>query len=393
MRKAGGCLTSTTRRGHEAAAARGQGMRAVLAAHMGLVLAGLFSFVLMGAGQSLYGPALPAFAREFGISTGQAGFLISAHWVGSVLGVAVMYVRGDRVSPRMALAAMGLGALIVGLGVGWAATLIGALVLGLGYGASTVIYNRRFLMIFAARGPSMLALLNATFGIGAIAAPLVFVAIGSDPGMAYLGVAGLCAITFALAGPVAPIAVPAGASGRFVVRPAILTFGALAIGTEACLIGLGPTALIAQGQTEARAAELLSLFFVAFLAMRLALVGFAGRVPPFTLYLAAMAGAAVCAAGSALTGHAAWFIAIGGCAGLFFPGYYLSGTRAMGDDGRVAPTLIAAGMAGGIAAPVLMAAVMAHAGDAAFFAVVAGVTGAVALAALALRPRMSLAAA
>ena len=29
---------------------------------------GIFTFALMGAGQSLYGPALPAFAREFGLS-------------------------------------------------------------------------------------------------------------------------------------------------------------------------------------------------------------------------------------------------------------------------------------------------------------------------------------
>ena len=365
-------------------------MRSVFAAHRGLVLAGVFSFVLMGAGQSLYGPALPAFARSFAISTGQAGLLISAHWVGSVLGVGGMYVRGDRITPRMALGAMAVGALIIGLGIAWVVTLAGAGVLGLGYGASTVIYNRRFLVIFGARGPSMLAALNAIFGIGAIGAPLVFVAIGSDPGLAYLGVAALCAVTLALAGPVAPIADAAATAGRFTPRPVILTFGALAIGTEACLIGLGPTALIVQGQTEARAAELLSLFFVAFLGMRLVLVGFAGRIAPFTLYLSAMAAAAVCAAGSALTAQPGWFIAIGGCAGLFFPGYYMSGTKAMGGDGRVAPTLIAAAMAGGVVAPVLMAAVMAQTGDAAFFGVVALLTGAVAVAALALRPRMAL---
>ena len=295
----------------------------------------------------------------------------------------------------MALGGMAVGALGIGLGIGWVVTMAGALVLGVGYGASTVIYNRRFLVIFGAQGPAMLAALNAIFGIGAIGAPLVFVAIGSDPGLAYLGLAALCAATSALAGSmarsVAPMVAAPGSVARFTPRPVILAFGALAIGTEACLIGLGPTALIAQGQTEARAAELLSLFFVAFLGMRLALVGFAGRIAPFTLYLAAMAGAAVCAAGSALTGHAGWFIAIGGCAGLFFPGYYMSGTKVMGGDGRVAPTLIAAGMAGGIVAPVLMAAVMAQTGDAAFFGVVALVTGVVAVAALALRPRMALA--
>ena len=363
-------------------------MRSVFVAQIGLVLAGMVSFVLMGAGQALFGPALPVFAREFGIATGQAGLLVSAHWVGAVLGVGAMYLRGDRVTPRMALAAMGLGAGLVGARLGWGPTLLGALGFGLGYGASTVIYNRRFLIIFASRGPSMLALLNAIFGIGAIGAPLVFVAIGSDPGVAYLSLAALCAVTFVLAGPVAPVARGPGAAGRFGLRPVILTFGVVAIATEACLIGLGPTALVAQGQTEARAAELLSMFFVVFLTARLVLVAFAGRIHPFTLFLLALAGAAVCAAGSALTGHPLWFVAIGGFTGLFFPGYYMSGTRQMGDDPRVAPTLIAAGMAGGIAGPVVVANLVAVTGEATFFAVVAVVTGAAALAALAMRPRM-----
>ena len=234
----------------------------------------------------------------------------------------------------------------------------------------------------------MLALLNAIFGIGAIAAPLVFVAIGSDPWVAYLSLAALCAVTFVLAGSVAPLARGTGAAGRFVPRPVILTFGVVAIATEVCLIGLGPTALIAQGQTETRAAELLAMFFVVYLTARLVLVAFAGRIHPFTLFLLALAGAAVCAAGSALTGHPLWFVAIGGFTGLFFPGYYMSGTRLMGDDSRVAPTLIAAGMAGGIAGPVVVANLVAVTGEATFFAVVAGMTGAAALAALAMRPRM-----
>ena len=111
-------------------------MRSVFVAHMGLVLAGMVSFVLMGAGQALFGPALPVFAREFGIATGQAGLLVSAHWVGAVLGVAAMYLRGDRVTPRMALAAMGLGAALVGARLGWGPTLLGALGFGLGYGGT-----------------------------------------------------------------------------------------------------------------------------------------------------------------------------------------------------------------------------------------------------------------
>ena len=48
-------------------------------------------------------------------------------------------------------------------------------------------------------------------------------------------------------------------------RPLILCVAIRGIATEACLIGLGPSALIRAGVTEVHAAQLLSLFFLAFL--------------------------------------------------------------------------------------------------------------------------------
>lgn len=363
-------------------------MRAILTANAGLVFGGLMTFVMMGAGQSLFGPALPAFARDFGIGTGTAGLLVSAQWVGAAIGVAVMYLRGDRVSPRLVLATMALGAALVATGLGWLVTLAGAVVFGVGYGGSTVIWNRRFLTVFGPRGPSMLALLNAIFGIGAIGAPLVFVWIGSDPQLAYLGVAALAVLTFIGVGRSEATA-SAPAAGRFVPRPAILVFGALAIGMEACLIGLGPVALIALGTTEARAAEALSMFFVAFLLARLALVGFASAIAPFTLFLLAVGGAGVLATLAAITGAPWLFVPMGAVAALFFPGFYMTGVAQMGEDARVAPTLIAAGLAGGIAAPVLLGAVMERAGDTVFFPAIAIVTLCTAGAALVLMRRMN----
>ena len=68
-----------------------------------LLLVGIATFVLMGAGQSLYGPALPAFSRAFGVSIGQAGLLVSAHWIGCAIGVAGMFVWGARTTPRAVL--------------------------------------------------------------------------------------------------------------------------------------------------------------------------------------------------------------------------------------------------------------------------------------------------
>ena len=43
-------------------------MQALIKTHAALLITGLVSFVLMGAGQSLYGPALPAFARDLGLN-------------------------------------------------------------------------------------------------------------------------------------------------------------------------------------------------------------------------------------------------------------------------------------------------------------------------------------
>ena len=85
-------------------------MKDLIRAHAGLLFAGLASFVMMGAGQSLYGPALPAFSRSLAISEAQAGVLVSAHWVGCFIGVALMYLRGTGITPRRALGAMALGA-------------------------------------------------------------------------------------------------------------------------------------------------------------------------------------------------------------------------------------------------------------------------------------------
>lgn len=352
-----------------------------IAANAALVIAGCVSFIVMGAAQSIYGPAIPAFAREYGISTGSAGLLISVHWVGSACGVALMFLRDRLGTPRMALGGMTLGAALIGTGTGFALTLLGALVLGYGIGISTVIYNRRFLARFGARGPSMVALLNAIFAAGAIAAPLAFVALGSNPQLAYLIVAALAGATFLVARDM-PHAAAVQSAVPFAPRPAILAFGALAVGIEASLIGLGPVALIALGQSETSAAQALSAFFAAFLVARTALVGVAAVVPPFPMYVVAVAVTAACAAALAATGWTWLFIAMGAAASLYFPAFYVSSVRLMGDHPRVTPTVIAAGLAGGISAPVLLGAVMAQMGDAVFFPVIAALAGVVGVAGL-----------
>ena len=88
-------------------------MQKMLKANAGLLFAGIATFILMGAAQALYGPALPAFSRGFGVSLGAAGLVISAHWVGCAVGVAGMFWRGAQVTPRHVIVLRGMGSALM----------------------------------------------------------------------------------------------------------------------------------------------------------------------------------------------------------------------------------------------------------------------------------------
>ena len=363
-------------------------MNALFRTHAALLLTGLFSFVLMGAGQSLYGPALPAFARNLGLTLAEAGGLVSAHWVGCIAGVACMFAYGPKITPRIALGMMAAGAGLIASTPGLLGTIVGAVIFGAGYGCATVVFNPRVLAAFGDSGPSMLSLLNAVFSLGAIAAPLVFVALGSTPSLTFGIVAAGCAVICVFAGAAGDtkdaVATP---SQPYKVHWGILAFGMISVGLEACLIGLGPTALVQAGETEAKAAQLLSLFFVAFLVARLTLVFAAKLLPSFTLYTVALGGAAFAATFGAMINPAISFIAIGVSAGLFFPSFFVTAARKMGTDPRVPATIVAAGLVGGILSPILMSGLMESLGQRGFFWIIAAIAGATALLALAvLRP-------
>lgn len=362
-------------------------MKDLIRAHAALLFAGVATFVMMGAGQALFGPVLPVYVRTFSLSEGEAGLFVALLWVGCFLGVGVMYFRGAVIGPRHALAAMAAGTGLMALSLGWVATLAGGVLFGVGYGMATAVFNPRVMRAFGAKGPSMLSLLNATFGIGAIAAPLVFVWLGSDPAWSFGLVALVLLAIFALAGPAGRKGVaPSGPVKAFRPHWGILAFGALAIGMEASLAGLGPTALIRAGVEETRASELLSLFFVVFLLARVALIFIAHRVEPFVLYSASIGSAFVFALGAVFLSPAVFFVAMGASAGVFFPGYYVTASGKMGEDIRVPPTIVASGLVGAIITPLILAPLVAGLGERGFFVVAAVILGATsALAVLALR--------
>ena len=358
-------------------------MKDLIRAHASLLMAGIATFVMMGAGQALFGPALPVYARDFALGQGEAGLLVSLLWVGCFAGVGLMYFKGAVIGPRHALAAMAVGAGVMTVSPGWGLILVGAVLFGAGYGMATAVFNPRVMRAFGSRGPSMLSLLNATFGVGAIAAPLVFVWLGSDPAWAFGLVAALLVVIWAFAGPAGREGVaPEGPVKAFRPHWPILGFGMVVIGLEASLAGLGPTALIRAGVEEARASQLLSAFFVVFLLARVGLIFIAHRVEPFVLFTLAVGSAAAFALGAVFVSPAVFFVAMGASCGVFFPGFYVTASGKMGEDIRVPPTIVAAGLVGAIGTPLALAPLMAGLGDRGFFWIVAGILLALTAAAL-----------
>lgn len=147
------------------------------------VVASCVGFMLIGVLQALYGPAIPAFREEFGLSPSAAGLGLSAHFVGGVAGVLLFDRLYGRIGNRRILGAsyllMAVGAAGFALAPNWPIALAMALLAGLGFGGIDYGLNQLFAIGFGQRSTAMLNILNAHFGIGAILGPALIGAVGA----------------------------------------------------------------------------------------------------------------------------------------------------------------------------------------------------------------------
>ncbi|MCD7442542.1 MFS transporter [Streptomyces lincolnensis] len=147
------------------------------------VVASCVGFVLIGALQALYGPAIPGLREEFGLTPSAAGLGLSAHFVGGVAGVLLFDRLFGRIGNRRILGAsyllMAVGAAGFALAPNWPTALAAALLAGLGFGGIDYGLNQLFAVGFGRRSAAMLNILNAHFGIGAILGPALIGVVGS----------------------------------------------------------------------------------------------------------------------------------------------------------------------------------------------------------------------
>ncbi|MEV1063912.1 MFS transporter [Streptomyces sp. NPDC050263] len=329
------------------------------------VAASCVGFVLIGALQALYGPAIPALREEFGLSPSTAGLGLSAHFVGGVAGVLLFDRRYGRTGNRRILATsyllMATGAAGFALAPNWPLALTAAFLAGLGFGGIDYGLNQLFAVGFGHRSTAMLNILNAHFGIGAILGPALIASVGAEHYPAIF-------IAFALVN--LPLllclrgvrdhpphlttptekATPADGALRSVLT-VFVTLYALHVAIEAGVGGWEPTHLETVGYGAGTAATATSVYWLMMTVGRFLVAPIALRFSAQAIITVSCAGMTVCLLLAAVPGLAPYAYA---GVGLFIAPIFPTGlpwlTRAAPRARRAGALVIAASMLGGVAA-------------------------------------------
>ncbi|MGW0866519.1 MFS transporter [Streptomyces sp. NPDC002611] len=331
------------------------------------VVASCAGFVLIGAFQALYGPAIPAFRGEFGLSPSAAGLGLSAHFVGGVVGVLLFDRLFGRVGNRLVLgssyALMAVGAAGFALAPEWPAALAAALLAGVGFGGVDYGLNQLFAVGFGHRSTAMLNILNAHFGIGAILGPALIGVVGSEhyPAVFLCFALANLPLLLCLRGVRNEVPVPGGGEGggrgqvlgRSLgsVLGVFVALYVLHVAVEAGVGGWEPTHLETVGYGAGAAATATSVYWLMMTVGRFLVAPLALRFSAQAIITVSCAGMTVCLLAASVPALAPYAYA---GVGLFIAPIFPTGlpwlNRAAPRARRAGAVVIAASMVGGVAA-------------------------------------------
>ncbi|MFI6037080.1 MFS transporter [Streptomyces sp. NPDC051315] len=329
------------------------------------VVASCVGFVLIGALQALYGPAIPALREEFGLSPSAAGLALSAHFIGGVAGVLLFDRLYGRTGNRRILGAsyllMALGAAGFALAPNWPTALAAALLAGLGFGGIDYGLNQLFAVGFGHRSAALLNILNAHFGVGAILGPALIGATGAGHYPAVFLAFALANLPLLLclrgvrdsAPQPTGSAPPTGALGRSLtsVLTVFVTLYVLHVGIEAGVGGWEPTHLETVGYGAGVAATATSVYWLMMTVGRFLVAPLALRFSAPAIITVSCAGMTACLLLATVPALAPYAYA---GVGLFIAPIFPTGLpwlhRAAPHARRAGALVIAASMAGGVAA-------------------------------------------
>ncbi|CAM3272453.1 MFS transporter [Deinococcus saxicola] len=329
-----------------------------------LATIGLLGFFLLGLIYPILGPSLPRLGEQFGLRASGVSWLLSANSLGAFCGVILAGLLAGWLSPQQrsltAAAVVAAGCLGLAFAPSFALALLAAAMLGVGFGMLDLTLNVWISGSYGHCGAAMLNLLSASFGVGAVLAPL---AVGLADGNFQLPLLACGALAFALL--LALLLLPTGTLPVAAASPApvstrssypllggfILFFMAY-VAVESGVGAWEVTHLQATlGLATSTAAQLSALFWISFTVGRLISAPLALRVPPARLVTAAL----LLAAGSlALASVPSLAVLAYALTGLFLAPVFTTGlvwmTRVL--PGSQAPTLV---FAGAFLGPVLAA--------------------------------------
>lgn len=140
-----------------------------------ILIFGFVAFVLIGLEQGILGLFVAELGAQLRRSPEELGLFFALHGVGSaiVTGSALIGWLEKRNNKRIAMASLALGAggFLVVFGESWILKLVAAPLLGIGFGGLSMSFNTLFVTHFSQKNAGLLNVLNATYGLGAVAAP------------------------------------------------------------------------------------------------------------------------------------------------------------------------------------------------------------------------------
>lgn len=333
------------------------------------VAASCGGFVLIGALQALYGPAIPAFRAEFGLSPSAAGLGLSAHFAGGVAGVLIFDRLYGRIGNRRLLGGsyllMAIGAAGFALAPNWPTGLLAALLAGLGFGGIDYGLNQLFATGFGHRSTAMLNILNAHFGVGAVLGPALIGLVGSEHYPAvFLAFAALSLpLLLCLGGVRDKTGEPSGDGTSPEARPQVLgrslitvlavfvVLYVLHVGVEAGVGGWEPTHLETVGYSAGAAATATSVYWLMMTVGRFLVAPVALRFSARSIITVSCAGMTVCLLLASVPGLAPYaYAGVGLFIAPVFPTALPWLMEAAPGARRAGALVIAASMVGGVAA-------------------------------------------
>ncbi|MFD7553273.1 MULTISPECIES: MFS transporter [unclassified Streptomyces] len=336
------------------------------------ITASCVAFVVIGALQALYGPAIPALREEYGISPAVAGLSLSAHFVGALAGVLIYHLLRGRLNNRALLGGsyvlMAAGAAVFAFSPNWTLALAGTFVIGLGFGGIDYGLNQLFAVGFGRRSTAMLNLLNGHFGIGAIAGPALIGWLGADnyPEI-FVGIGVVSLLILVTLGGVAAReprpepaeGAPAGGARVLPIIAAFIGIYVLHVAIETGVGGWEPTHLEAVGYGAATAATATSAYWAAMTVGRFVVAPLSLRWSAPSILIvccAGMAGFLLLATVPALAPYA--YFGVGLMIAPIFPTCLPWLNRAVPGVSAAGAYVIAASMIGGVAFPPLLGGVI-----------------------------------